>query len=204
MEFVSNISNNISNSDSNSNANSDSDEYVDLEEIINEQNKDKNNIYQIQIFDNELIIKLVGKEFYVPDVIIQENFGPDNKLSLYSCLYDEDDFELGKEDENKDLVEEFFHPLIKLVERESDSFSIYSFAVKFKNLVLNEKFNDFELYIVHNKKDNDFVHTQLIEKNINSQNIIEKILEYYNIIIDTWKYIEKNQSLINTNDQLTN
>ncbi len=198
MEFIPNITNNNTNLE----PNSDSDEYMDLEEIIKEKDKDKSNIYQIQIFDGELIIKLVGKEFYVPDVIIQENFGPDNKLSLYSCLYDENDFELGKEDENKDLVEDFFHPLIKLVERESDSFSIYSFAVKFKNIVLNEKFSDFELYLVHNKKDNDFVYTQLIEKNINSENIIEKILEYYNRIVETWKYIENNQSLIKTDEKL--
>ncbi len=198
MEFVPNIKDENSGPENNS----DSDEYVDLEEIIKEKDKDKNNIYQIQIFDNELMIKLVGKEFYVPDVIIQENFGPDNKLSLYSCLYDENDFELGREDENKDPVEEFFHPLIKLVERESNAFSIYSFAVKFKNLILNEKFNDFELYMVHNKKDNDFVYTQLIEKNINSENIIEKILEYYNRIVETWKYIENNQSLIKTDEKL--
>ncbi len=198
MEFVTNIKEENSGQENNS----DSDEYVDLEEIIKEKDKDKNNIYQIQIFDNELMIKLVGKEFYVPDVIIQENFGPDNKLSLYSCLYDENDFELGREDENKDPVEEFFHPLIKLVERESNAFSIYSFAVKFKNLILNEKFSDFELYMVHNKKDNDFVYTQLIEKNINSENIIEKILEYYNRIVETWKHIENNQSLSNTDDKL--
>ncbi len=198
MEFVTNIKEENSGQENNS----DSDEYVDLEEIIKEKDKDKNNIYQIQIFDNELMIKLVGKEFYVPDVIIQENFGPDNKLSLYSCLYDENDFELGREDDSKDPVEEFFHPLIKLVERESNAFSIYSFAVKFKNLILNEKFSDFELYMVHNKKDNDFVYTQLIEKNINSENIIEKILEYYNRIVETWKHIENNQSLSNTDDKL--
>ena len=71
---------------------SDSDKYVDLEEIIKEQDKDKNNIYQIQLSSDEMMIKLVGKEFYVPDVIIMENFGPDNKLSLYSCLYEENDF----------------------------------------------------------------------------------------------------------------
>lgn len=170
-----------------------SDEYIDLEDIIKEQDKDKNNIYQIQIDNNEMIIKLVGKEFYVPDVIIMENFGPDDKLSLYSCLYEESDFNLNTESglqESKD----FFHPLIKLVERGSEnSFTIYSIVVKFKELIFDTKVSDFELFVVFNKYEDDFIYTNPIEKNIDPKNIIEKILEYYNHINYSKEYLSNNK-----------
>lgn len=172
---------------------SDSEKYIDLEDIIKEQDKDKSNIYQIQINNNEMIIKLVGKEFYVPDVIIMENFGPEDKLSLYSCLYEEDDFNLNTESglqESKD----FFHPLIKLIEKGVDnSFTIYSIVVKFKELIFDTKITDFELFVVFNKYEDDFVYTNSIEKNVDSKNIIEKILEYYNHINDTKEYLSNNK-----------
>jgi hypothetical protein len=198
-----------------SDSDSESDEYIDLDEIVKEQDKEKNNIYQIQITEEGMMIKLVGKESYVPDVIIQENFGPDNKLSLYSCLYEEDDFilQIKKEDlENKSGIQDeikeqlesnqddgFYHPLIKLVERSGESYIIYSIVVKFKDLVFNTNIKDYELFIVFNKYSDDFVYTNPIEKNIDSKNIVEKIIEYYNHINDSKEYIKNNQNYDNNN-----
>ncbi len=102
-DFVINSENNkLSESDS------EPDEYINLEEIIKNNEPEKKNIYQIQINPDSIIIRLVGRELFVPDVIIQENFGPKNSLSLYSCLYEEDDFNINI-DENKN----YFFPLIK-------------------------------------------------------------------------------------------
>jgi hypothetical protein len=117
MDPINEVSFKTINLDNKSNSDeSDSDKYVDLEEIIKEQDKDKNNIYQIQLSSDEMMIKLVGKKFYVPDVIIMENFGPDNKLSLYSCLYEENDFNLKTESGLND-TKNFLHPLLKLIEK---------------------------------------------------------------------------------------
>ncbi len=179
-------------------------EFIDLEDIIKEQDPDKFNIYQIQLTNNEMIIKLVARESYVPDVIIKENFGKNGSLSLYSCLYSEDDFKINI-DENSN----YYFPLIKLIEKSNDQtksdqtdtsnqsntsnqiepiFTIYSFTVKFTNLSFDTKISDYELYVVFNKSNEDFVYTNLIEKNVNSNNIVEKILEYYNHITDSINY----------------
>jgi hypothetical protein len=193
MDPINEVSFKTINLDNKSNSDgSDSDKYVDLEEIIKEQDKDKNNIYQIQLSNDEMMIKLVGKEFYVPDVIIMENFGPDNKLSLYSCLYEENDFNLKTESGLND-TKDFLHPLLKLIERNNDTYTIFSIVVKFKELAFNIKITDFELFIIFNKNEDDCIYTYAIEKNIDSKNIIEKILEYYNLIIDTKEYLKKNQ-----------
>ncbi len=181
------------------NLDSDSDSYVDLEDIIKEREPDKKNIYQIQISEESMIIRLVGRESFVPDVIIKENFGPNDSLSLYSCLYDEDDFKINI-DENKN----YFFPLIKLVEKKQDNFIIYSFTVKFNELVYDSAIKDYELFVVFNKYSDDFIHVNPIEKNINSNNIIEKIIEYYNHILDTKEYIKNNKNLNENNNQNNN
>ena len=186
-EQINNLESNLE-----SNLDSDSEEYVDLEEMIKEREPDKKNIYQIQISEESMIIKLVGRESFVPDVIIKENFGPDDSLSLYSCLYDEDDFKINI-DENKN----YFFPLIKLIEKKVENIVIYSFTVKFDELIYDSAIKNYELFVVFNKYEDEFIHVNSIEKNINSNNIIEKIIEYYNHILDTKDYIKNNQDIQN-------
>ena len=140
-EQINNLESNLE-----SNLDSDSEEYVDLEEMIKEREPDKKNIYQIQISEESMIIKLVGRESFVPDVIIKENFGPDDSLSLYSCLYDEDDFKINI-DENKN----YFFPLIKLIEKKEENIVIYSFTVKFDELIYDSAIKNYELFVVFNK-----------------------------------------------------
>lgn len=192
MSDFTNISNpsNLDEQINNLNLDSDSEEYVDLEEMIKEREPDKKNIYQIQISEESIKIRLVGRESFVPDVIIKENFGPNDSLSLYSCLYDENDFKINI-DENKN----YFFPLIKLIEKKEDNIIIYSFTVKFTELIYDLDINNYELYIVSNKYEDDFIHVNSIEKNINSNNIIEKIIEYYNHILDTQEYIKNNNTI---------
>ncbi len=201
MSDFTNISNpsNLNKQNNNLNLDSDSEEYVDLEEMIKEREPDKKNIYQIQISEESMKIRLVGRESFVPDVIIKENFGPNDSLSLYSCLYDENDFKINI-DENKN----YFFPLIKLIEKKEDIIVIYSFTVKFTELIYDLDIKDYELYIVSNKYEDDFINVKSIEKNINPNNIIEKIIEYYNHILDTQEYIENNNRINPDNSNNTN
>ncbi len=170
--------------DTNLNSDSSSDEFIDIEEILERNNQKKLDIYQIQINDDKLNLKVIGKEFFAPDVIIKENFGPDKNMSLYSCVYtDEELFE-------NLTCNQIFFPLVKLVINCSpDDITTFSIAVLFNNLhnlenISPDDITDFMLYLVYNKKNNERVHTKELEKNINSDNIIEKLIEYANIVLE--------------------
>ena len=160
-----------------------SEEYVDVDEIFNYQNNQNNqnkikNIYQFQISNTKLFIKHISQNYILPDIIIRENFGPESKYNLYSCVYSED--ELINLSSNNDI----FYPLIKFVEKDSNQniFKTWSIAVKFNNQIelissLDKEINLFDLYIVSNTKNNPKIFYQIIKKDIDQNNIIEKLID---------------------------
>jgi hypothetical protein len=181
--------------------NSDSDEYVDLTELVEE---DAEHIFQFHLNLDKLILKYIGKSSQAPDIIIKENFGPNGNMYLYSCVYSHNELEMGNERENTSiendevLNSELFLPIIKLIikhdnnmenqkdvivneydnESKEPKFTISSFAIKLNEKVKYEdEFTDWELYWVENVYSNEYIKTKQIEKNINSTNIVEKLIE---------------------------
>jgi hypothetical protein len=150
---------------------SDSDEYINVESIMESL---KQNIYQIQLDKEEVFIKKIGVGDSAPDVIIKEDFGLNNELSLYNCVYLEN--ELNTIGNNT-----YFYPIIKLIDNiKNDKVITSSIAIKFKeNLSIDTKINNFDLYFVKNIVSDDFIKVLGLEKDVFSENIIEKII-YYN------------------------
>lgn len=142
--------------------------FVNVDEILKSSLK---NIFQIQINENSLLIKHIGMGSDVPDIIIKEDFGKNNNLNLYNCIYTESDL-VNKVDNTH------FLPIMKLVEKSNDFNKIYTISVKLnENIVLNNSINNFDIYLTYMITEDFFEHVKL-DKDINSLNIIEKLFEY--------------------------
>lgn len=166
MENNKNV-NNISNS-SDASEELEEESFINVNEILKSQLK---NIYQIQINYDSFIIKHIGTGSDVPDIIIQEGFGKDNNLSLYNCVYTEDEL-----DKNK-IKNTSFLPILKLIEKSTDFNKIYTISIKMNEIPsFNESTNEFNLYLT-NMTSNDYFNYVQLEKTINSENIIEKFIE---------------------------
>jgi hypothetical protein len=151
---------------------SDSDDtYIDINDIIKAQLK---NIYQIQINNESFIIKHIGMGSHVPDMIIKEDFGKNNNLNLYNCVYMESEIDFIKTELNNNK----FLPIVKLVEKMETNNNIYTLSIKVNELLnYNESCTNFNIYLTYSLS-NDYINDIELEKNINSSNIIEKMLEY--------------------------
>lgn len=128
-------------------------------------------IYQLQINNNELIIKHIANGSKIPDIIIKENFGKNNNLNLYNCLYAQEDL--------NNINSDLFIPIIKLINQTENNKEFYSISIKFQISTIiqfNKILNDFELYFTYGNDDKIFNYYK-IEKNIHKANIIEKLLE---------------------------
>ncbi len=148
----------------------DEEEYIDINDILYENLK---RIYQIQMENEKIIIKHIGTSSHVPDIIIKEDFGKKNNLNLYSCIYTNEDIDFLK---NK-IDEDKFLPIIKLVEKSELENKIYSISIKIKCLLnYNEHLTDFSTYLTYSTN-NSYIYNVELEKDINSQNIVEKMLE---------------------------
>lgn len=173
---------NLENLDSDSDSDSDSDKYINLEELVQEQLKgvEIKNIYQIQLFNEKLIIKHISQHQISPDIIIQENFGPESQYSLYSCVYMHDELEVN--------ANSIYYPLVKLTEiYKQDNIEekkiTYSIAVKFNDSfvldnIINKEYDNFKLYLVANQKNKENIYTKEIPSDINQSNILEKLIGY--------------------------
>lgn len=144
----------------------DEEEYINIENLLN---NDKEKIFQLQLNNDEITIKEIGsiiKNEECPDIIIENKIG--KNIKLFNCIYKED--ELFK---FKDLNNLF--PIIKLVK---DDLLIYSFAIKFNDIIqLNTKYTNFDLFFTYYQKNKEFINKIKIQKTINSQNIIELLLQ---------------------------
>lgn len=149
----------------------DENEYINLEELLNEKKK----LYQIQINNEECIIKNVGYGKEAPEMIIIENIGEKNNLSIYNCIISEDEINLvNKNEENKEII----YPVIKMTEKEGDIINQYYISIRIENGVeLDKIIKKFDILYIQNKK--EYITIKIIEKNINSENIIEKLIENY-------------------------
>lgn len=143
--------------------------YIDINDLIKEQLK---NIYQIQLCNDNLMIKHIGIGTHVPDIIIKESFGKKNNLSLYNCVYLEDETNFLKSEQNSNKL----LPVIKLIEKLDNHTNIYALSVKIQNFTnYNEYINNFDIYLTYTSNKNNFYHVE-ITKNIDHNNIIEKML----------------------------
>ena len=173
---INNKINNEINNEINDNEVQSDEEFINIEDLIEEKLK----LYQIQLNNEELIIKNIGYGSEAPDLIILENFGLNKNLSMYNCILTEN--ELSSElNTNQNL----FYPIIKLVEKKLNNNDdkikeyVYSIGIKLQNNILFEqKINFFELYFFY-KQNNNLLQFKQISKNINSSNIIEIILDNY-------------------------
>lgn len=145
-------------------------EFINLDDYINDTATQKK-LYQIQLLNNNFIIKHIGNSnTSPPDMIIKENFGIDNSFNIYSSLY--------LEDELLDYKDKII-PLIKITNNKLNN--KYSLCIKYKDYI-NEN-NTFELFFVYNVGDK-VIYEPIKEedkKNINPDNIIEKLFE---LVID--------------------
>jgi hypothetical protein len=146
-------------------------EFINLDDYINDTTTQKK-LYQIQLLNNNFIIKHVGNSnTSPPDMIIKENFGVENSFNIYSSLYIEDEL-LNYKDK--------IIPLIKITNNKLNN--KYSLCIKYKDYI-NEN-NTYELFFVYNVNDK-VIYEPINEedkKNINPDNIIEKLFE---LVIDT-------------------
>jgi len=148
-------------------------EFINLDDYIND-NINKKKLYQIQLLNNNFIFKHIGNSnTSPPDMIIKENFGKDNSFNIYSSLY--------LEDELLDYKEKII-PLIKITNNKLNN--KYSLCIKYRDY--NNENNTYELFFVYNA-DNKIIYEPINEeekkkKNINPENIVEKLLE---LVIDT-------------------
>jgi len=144
------------------------DEYINLEELIQEKKK----LYQIQLNDNKLIIKNIGYGIEAPEMIIQENIGKNRNLSIYNCILSEDEL-LNLCNKNSYL------PVIKLVEKKEENVNIYFISVRMEKIELDKKTELFEIYYILHEGDKKTIKYKKLDKNINSKNMIEILLENY-------------------------
>ena len=148
-------------------------EFINLDDFINDKENQKK-LFQIQLLNNNIIFKHIGNSnTNPPDMIIKENFGIDNSFNIYSSLYLEEELLDYK---NKII------PLIKITNNKLNN--KYSLCIKytFENNI-DESINDYNLFFVYNSYDK-VIYKPISEddkKNINPDNIIEKLLE---LIID--------------------
>ena len=119
----------------------------------------KKDYYQIQLNNNEYIIKKIGCGKEIGDIVIFENIGQNNKYSLYACVYEKEEMEL------MDYI-----PIIRL----SDETHNYCICFKTTKLVYDNIDKNFELYFMHGIKQKNIFK---LDKNINSKNIVETMIE---------------------------
>jgi len=161
-------SDNNSDNNSETNRDSDSDEYIDLSSNIESTSED---IYQFLVNEDKLELKHIGKFTKAPDIIINEKFGPESNMSLYSCVYTHGELTIKSD--------ELFFPLVKLVVKNEINIVITCIAIKLtKPVVIENSIDEWDLYWLENKSDLEHIKMCRIEKNINPTNIIEKLIGY--------------------------
>lgn len=192
-----------SNSESNSDSNFESDSESDLDQYIDLSSQIENNtshIFQFHLSNDKLILKYIGKSTFAPDIIIKENFGSESNMSLYNCVYTQEELESYNIDENQQNLEygkdeqnqmdNLVFPLVKLITYEKNNkqtnqeksdepiIKISSIVVKINQKIKYEtEFNNWDLYWVENIQSEEYVKMVEIDKNINHKNILEKLIE---------------------------
>ncbi len=170
---------NINNTDlTNSIDSEDSDEYIDLSCQV-----EIKNIYQFHLTNNKLIIKCIGKSSNAADIIIKENFGPKSNMSIYNCIYLEDELDYlnDKTNTTKPIdLDNLFYPIVKLIiKHDETTYTISTIAIKLNQKIIYEhEINEWELYCIkYSSLNKEIYKSKKIEKNINADNILENLIE---------------------------
>ena len=149
------------------------DEYINIDCFYS---NNLNKIYQIQLFNDIAIVKLIAMMNNCPDILIQENFGKKKNLNLYNCVYTINELEQS--------INSYF-PIIKLIDTLNNI--VFSIVIEILDTInINENIIEFNLFLIINKNNNQKFEKILLEKNINPNNIIELFLEkiiYCNYLI---------------------
>lgn len=137
---------------------SDDEKYINLEDLID---KNKYVYYQLLLNNDTLMIKKVGSGEKMGDIIIKENFGNNNNYTIYSCIYEKNEF---------DIIKNKYIPLLKI----TDNIRVYSIAVIINEEVKeNTVLKNFEVFLFHGCKIFKMIK---LDKDINNKNIIEKLI----------------------------
>lgn len=132
-------------------------------------------VFQIQLNNNELNVKCIGKSSNANNIIICKDIGPNKNISICSVIY-------FKEELDNCIESGGIFDLVKLYEKiTNDVYVTTSLCIQTDNLEFNKNFKIF--IISEDSRRQDYIkHIDYVE--LNKSNIIE-------FIIDEHKKIEK-------------
>lgn len=145
-------------------------EYIDLSKLY----KDRN--YQIQIENDKLKIVNIGNFSDSSDIIIKKDFGENNNMTIYSCIYNEDELKHIINDNKITL-------LTKLVIKDNLTritgigIRIFEIDEKDINKIDTACIKEWKLYYIDYIENSSSYSYIELDKIINKQNIIEKMIE---------------------------
>lgn len=146
---------------------SDSEEnFINLDNLIEEYD-----MYQIQINNEELIIRKIGKSKQSNDIIIYKN---DKGLTLYSIVYSSEELKY-----NKDLGNIF--NLMKIHEKVNKKDILFNIGVIInEEIKINKVIKDFKVFFLSNEvKKNGKKYYKEFNKIVNKENIVETMICQY-------------------------
>ena len=124
---------------------------------------DKIDYYDIQINKTELVIKKIGCGDEIGEVVIEENFGLNNKCNLYHCVYKLEELEKNN-----------IYSIVKLYYENR----IYSIAVSIEeDIVIDKKINNFKMLFTTTLLDIKKIKYFDMDKIIDGDNIVEKLFD---------------------------
>jgi hypothetical protein len=142
---------------------------------LNDYIKD-DEIMQIQINDDELIIKKIGKSKINNDIIICENIGKNKNISLYSIMYSNEELKYYNE------ISNLFN-IIKLHEKNENENILFNLSVKIKEEIeINKIIKNFDIYFILSVDDKKKEYFKKYDKKINKNNIVETIISEYLLV----------------------
>lgn len=137
--------------------------FIDLNDLIKEHY-----LYQIQINNEELIIKKIGKSKQSDDIIIYKN---DKGLTLYSIVYSSEELKY-----NEDLGNIF--NLMKIHEKVNNKDILFNIGIKINEEVkINKVIKDFKVFFLSNEiNKNGKKYYKEFNKTVNKDNIVETMI----------------------------
>lgn len=140
------------------------DEYISLDDISGETH----DFFQIQLNKTKIKIVQIGHCSQIPDIIIEKDFGKNKAFTLYNIVYSREEL-----DESKNYI-----PLVKLKQKFTSVCMNYCIAIKLNGKIDN--FTDFDVYFLRalaGVDDETKFFVKKIEKDIDQENMVEKLLE---------------------------
>ena len=146
-------------------------EFININDYLTEYT-----IYQIQLENEKILIKKIGKSKTSDHIQIFKDIGPDNNISLYSVVYTEEELK-------ECLSTGGMFDLLKLYEKNNKDNMITNLCVKiheniFEKGLENYIIKEFDIYLISEIENNENKFISKVEqKNLNKNNMIQQILE---------------------------